>query len=105
MSEFKKHQIPIVERKNISRNEVTGLWFTILSKRNKGDRCLVIKCQNIKAKGRTQCRTCFSRTNRLNNPAHYAWRNLRISAMKRDIFFGITFEEFKQFCLEKATWK
>jgi hypothetical protein len=66
------------------------------SKRVRG-KCVTWRCRRTAAFERTICEVCKSRFFRLNRPEHYAYSNLRASARKRGIVFGLTFSEFQSF--------
>lgn len=61
--------------------------------------CKTPFCRN-KAKG--YCNTCSDRRKRKKNPVRYAYDNLKHNCYRRHgrEWFYLTFEEFKQFCVE-----
>lgn len=60
--------------------------------------CKHFGCTNpIRHKYATDCNTCSSRKQRLANPVNYAYHMLKKSAIKRNIEFKLTLEEFTAF--------
>lgn len=59
--------------------------------------CKHYGCRNRSRKGRHDCETCKSRKRDIKHPEKRAYKNLKISAKKRDIPFELTYEEFLEF--------
>lgn len=69
-----------------------------LAKKKQEGKCRHHGCQNyVRHERATDCATCASRKQRLNNPVNYAYNMLKVSASKRGISFEITFQQFQKF--------
>lgn len=62
-------------------------------------KCLTKFCTRCPSRGRF-CFTCISRRSRAANPVKWSYWNLKANAKRRGKEFDLTFEQFKQFCLE-----
>lgn len=61
------------------------------------------KCVTKYCRGKTKyrlCQNCRNKKYRENNPVLYCYHALKNNAKRRGKFFGLTFEEFKEFCVE-----
>ena len=63
--------------------------------------CQSPNCKNETVGNREHCGTCRSRKSRLADPVRYFLNNLRKSAAKRHIFFGLKLEEFRVWCVKE----
>lgn len=76
-----------------------GEYRLIRNPRKRRGCCKVRMCRNESYNGKPLCNKCQSREFRANNPDRYAFNALKDSAKKRGIPFGLSFEEFRAFCL------
>lgn len=68
--------------------------------RKKPIKCTTLRCKNRIRFGKTLCETCRKRKWNKEHPAEYSFANLKSSAAKREIFFGLTFDEFMEFAYQ-----
>lgn len=64
--------------------------------------CSTKYCRNVPPKHRKKCHKCCSKLYREKNPMKYTYNNLKQNAKKRGKEFSLTFEEFKEFCIETS---
>jgi len=57
-------------------------------------------CNNISAKNRNECNTCKNRKYAKKNPLKYSYNSLKNNSKRRGKTFDLTFEQFKEFCIE-----
>lgn len=62
--------------------------------------CLTEGCKKEAASKRRFCHSCRKRKYKEKHPLRYCYNTLRSNAKRRWKGFGITFEEFTQFCKE-----
>lgn len=62
--------------------------------------CVTEGCLKPAGHHRKICYSCMQRQYKENHPLRYCYNTLRINAKRRYKGFGITFEEFEQFCKE-----
>ncbi len=79
---------------NVSADE-----FFNLSKSRGGELCAVKFCRNPRRKDRYLCHKCNMRLWRARNPMRDAFNNLRHSAVRRKIPFGLTLSDFEAICV------
>lgn len=99
--------------KSLFWDEKYSRW-DLLRKTSRGhkEQCLTKRCNNyakILYKRKTKsiyiypfCHKCYSRRFRANNPIYDLFRNLKCSAIKRNIPFEITYKDFVLFCLNTS---
>lgn len=62
--------------------------------------CHTPRCTKAHEPNRSTCAMCRKRAYRKAHAMRDAFQNLKGSAGKRDIFFGLSFEEFSELCYE-----
>ena len=97
---MKKEQRPLHKWQGAKKDETTGKYALVFSSGNKNNLCQVRYCRNLRDKKnrRRVCCSCNYRIKSLNNPRTYAYHQLKKSAKKRNIPFGLSHNEFKDFC-------
>jgi hypothetical protein len=75
----------------------------VINKTRRKGRCSNRGCDN-KASG-VLCGSCRSRKCRINDPVRYAFNNIKNRAKQRDIFFDLTLEQFRKFCVKTEYMK
>jgi hypothetical protein len=61
-------------------------------------KCNTKYCRNKSFK--KHCQKCYSKFWREKNPVLYCYLTVKNNAKRRKKFFSLTFEEFKEFCIE-----
>ena len=64
----------------------------------KGKKCITEGCKNESHPTERYCYTCRQKRYKERRPLRYCYNTLRCNAKRRWKGFGITFEEFEQFC-------
>lgn len=77
---------------------IKGRWRLRRKTRTQKTICATAWCRRKRRHHGALCRTCDSREWRANNPAIYAYNNLRTHARARGILFELTREQFMAFC-------
>ena len=67
-------------------------------------RCSTPNCLNDANHGR-YCKTCVSRKARSTDPLKAAYYTIKSNAKRRGVYFGLTVDQFKQFCDETGYLK
>lgn len=69
------------------------------SKKRRG-LCVSFGCRKQHAKQSNSCHSCNKKRYAEANPIKYAYQVTRQNARRRRKFFDLTFEQFKEFCIE-----
>jgi len=67
--------------------------------------CVTKYCRNERRGKRRVCHKCERRKVRAKNPTRYSFETLRGHSRTRGIFFNLTYDQFKTFCLETGYLK
>jgi hypothetical protein len=74
----------------------TGERFElVLREKPRGNRCMVQHCGNDQGQKSRICSRCAMLRWRANNPEYASFQHLKESAKRRNIYFDLTFEEFR----------
>ena len=63
-------------------------------------KCLTEKCNKTRAPKNKYCHSCIKRKYAEKHPMRYCYNNLKQNSKRRGKSFNLTFEDFKQFCIE-----
>lgn len=73
-----------------------------INKKKRIGKCLTPYCRSFSRGKNNYCYSCKQRKYKERHPFRYEYNVLKQNAKRRGHFFGLTFQEFKKFCLETS---
>lgn len=71
-----------------------------MKKKKPAEKCKTPRCKHMVMRAGMECSTCSKRRWRKEHPMEASFQTLKYNSTRRDVYFGLTFEEFKEYCYE-----
>ncbi len=71
-----------------------------MTKKKPAEKCKTPRCKHKVMRAGLACSTCRKRKWRIDHPMEASYQTLKYNSTRRNVYFDLTFEEFKEFCYE-----